>query len=91
MVYSRELDENTTLTLAPSGWTWGEVAEDSTFVLYDKETLSLWFPMQDGDCCKLVCVSGEYADLEITGLMRMTETTWSQWVADNPDTKYVTE
>ncbi|MBW1841122.1 MAG: DUF3179 domain-containing protein [Deltaproteobacteria bacterium] len=35
-VYSREIDGRK-LTLAPSGWTY-----KNTFVLYDKETGTLW-------------------------------------------------
>jgi len=41
-VYSREIDGKI-LTLAPSGWTYKR-----TFVLYDKETGTLWYPKKDG-------------------------------------------
>jgi hypothetical protein len=41
-VYSRQIDGRN-LTLVPSGWTY-----DNTFVLYDRETGSLWYPYEKG-------------------------------------------
>ncbi|RLC06102.1 MAG: hypothetical protein DRH90_04315 [Deltaproteobacteria bacterium] len=41
-VYSREINGQT-LTFAPSGWTYKK-----TFVLYDKETGTLWYPKKKG-------------------------------------------
>ncbi len=38
-MYSRKIDGQT-LTLAPSGWTYRR-----TFVLYDYETETLWYPL----------------------------------------------
>lgn len=49
-VYSREIDGRV-LTLAPSGWTYKR-----TFVLYDKETGSLWYPGKKG----LMGIQGVY-------------------------------
>ncbi|MBW1848704.1 MAG: DUF3179 domain-containing protein, partial [Deltaproteobacteria bacterium] len=37
-VYSRHIDDRT-LTIVPSGWTY-----KNTFVLYDRETETLWYP-----------------------------------------------
>jgi hypothetical protein len=90
VVYSREIN-GTVLTLAPSGWTHGEHRPTSTFVLVDKETLSMWFPMQDADCCSLVGISGDMADARLTGIMNMDRTTWGEWVAEHPETKFVHE
>jgi hypothetical protein len=88
VVYSRELD-GTVLTFAPSGWTYGESIQVSVFVLIDKETQSMWFPMADGDCCSLVGIGGTYADERIEGIMRMERTSWFKWVAEHPHTKFV--
>ena len=88
MVYSREIEE-IILTFAPSGWTYGKIASESTFVLVDKETESLWFPMSDGDCCSLVGISGFYADTYVKGTMNMNATFWSDWIVGYPDTKFV--
>lgn len=49
-VYSRQIDGQV-LTLAPSGWTY-----EDTFVLYDKETGTLWYPFEDG----LMGIQGKY-------------------------------
>ena len=49
-VYSREIDGQT-LTIIPSGWTY-----ESTFVLYDKESGSLWYPYKNG----LLAIQGKY-------------------------------
>jgi len=49
-VYSREID-GITLTLIPSGWTY-----ERTFVLYDRQTNSLWYPYEKG----LMGIQGVY-------------------------------
>ena len=77
------------LTLAPSGWTYGERIQDSSFVLADKETESMWFPMPDGECCALVSVGGTYADERLQGLGTMERTTWTEWVSRHPRTKFI--
>lgn len=89
-MYSRTLNDQP-LTLAPSGWTYGEDVGASTFVLADKETESLWFPMTFNDCCALVCIAGPLADWRLDGLMRMERTSWAQWADKHPDTLFVTE
>ncbi|MBW2581738.1 MAG: DUF3179 domain-containing protein [Deltaproteobacteria bacterium] len=48
--FSREIDGQT-LTIVPSGWTY-----DSTFVLYDRETGTLWYPYKNG----LLAIQGKY-------------------------------
>jgi len=60
-VWDRRL-EGSVLTFAPSGWTHGEYTGNSLFVLIDKETLSLWFPMEINRKRGLYCIAGEYAD-----------------------------
>ena len=84
-MYSRELDGKP-LTLAPSGWTYGARRGRSTFVLYDKETGSLWFPFpgQKG----LTGISGPHADRLLPEL-ESTVTSWKNWQAEHPDTKYM--
>jgi len=58
-----------TLTLAPSGWTY-----DNVFVLYDKETQTLWYPGDDG----LIGVQGEYFKRKLPEIPSR-ETRWRQW------------
>jgi len=79
-VYSREL-EGETLTLSASGWTY-----DDTFVLYDRETFSLWyhFPGKDG----LTCVSGPLADKKLKELPSVFGR-WNKWLERYPNTKYL--
>lgn len=100
VVYSRELDGNI-LTLAPSGWTYGENAFSSTFVLMDKETESLWFPSGEQGCalplepagegvCGLVGISGVHADKVLKGEF-LSATTWDEWKNTYKDSKYVTD
>ena len=84
-MYSRELDGKP-LTLAPSGWTYGARAGRSTFVLYDKETGSLWFPFGDGK--GLTGISGPHADRTLPEL-ESTVTSWKNWQAEHADTKYM--
>jgi hypothetical protein len=100
-VYSREIDEEI-ITLAPSGWTYGENPSTSVFVLYDKETESLWFPADGGVCtlpaeeienadCGLVGIGGEYAGRSLIGLYTLERTTWAQWKTKFPETNFVGE
>ena len=79
-VSSREIDSNV-LTLSASGWTYF-----STFVLYDYETESMWFPLSGGT--PLICVSGFYADRKL-GEVEGIPTRWNTWKADHPETKFM--
>jgi len=79
-VYSRRLDGKT-LTLAPSGWTYRR-----TFVLYDKETESLWYPFPNGE--GLTGISGEYRDRFLPEL-ESTTAAWKDWRKEHPDTKFM--
>ncbi len=75
-VYSREI-EGQTLTLAPSGWTY-----DNTFVLYDRETGSLWYPYEKG----LMGIQGVYFKKWLPK-MPSEDTRWRDWVNKHPDSK----
>jgi len=79
-VYSREIDGRV-LTLDPSGWTY-----NYTFILYDRETESLWYHLQGED--GLTCISGEYADRKLVEL-ESTRVRWSEWKSMHPDTKFL--
>lgn len=73
-MYSREIDGKT-LSLAPSGWTY-----DNTFVLYDKETGSLWYPYRKG----LMAIQGVYFKRWLP--KRSSEDTeWQKWREDHAD------
>ena len=100
VVYSRQIEGNV-ITLAPSGWTYGEFASESTFVLVDKETESLWFPAGEQGCalplkpvgesgCGLVGIGGIYTDEVLNGEF-LSSTTWAEWKSAYPDSKYVTD
>lgn len=88
------------MTLAASGWTYGENARRSTFVLADKETESLWFPAGEQGCplpseatgqagCGLVGIAGVYADRVLLGDV-LSQTTWADWKAAHPNSRFVT-
>lgn len=78
VVNSRAIDGDT-LTLAASGWTYG-----STFVLYDHQTESLWFPNQEGDEGRgLLAISGFYAG-RILPEYPVELTAWRDWVEKHP-------
>ncbi|MFN2358668.1 MAG: DUF3179 domain-containing (seleno)protein [Desulfotignum sp.] len=73
-VYSRRIDGRT-LTLAPSGWTY-----DNTFVLYDRETGTLWYPYRKG----LMGIQGEYFKRWLPK-MKSDDVRWSKWKKKYPD------
>jgi len=75
-VYSREIDGRV-LTLAPSGWTYKR-----TFVLYDKETGSLWYPGNKG----LMGIQGVYFKRWLPEIGSVREG-WQNWHKDHPETK----
>ena len=77
-MYSRELAGGRILTLAASGWLY-----ENTFVLYDFETKSLWYPLPGTD--GLTCIGGELAGKHL-GEFHTTQTRWNVWVKDNRDT-----
>ena len=79
-MYSREIDGQV-LTLAASGWTYYGV-----FVLYDKETESLWYPFSEDP--GLTCVQGVYQNSFLPARESL-RTSWDRWYGLHPDTKYL--
>ena len=75
-MYSRVIDGRK-LTLAPSGWTY-----ESTFVLYDKETGSLWYPYQKG----LMGIQGVYFKRWLIK-RPFEDTVWQKWSKKFPETQ----
>jgi len=75
-VYSRQIDDRL-LTLAPSGWTY-----KSTFVLYDKETGSLWYPYEKG----LMGIQGPYFQRWLPEIDSET-TRWGRWAEQHPESR----
>lgn len=75
-VYSRQIDGRT-LTLVPSGWTY-----KNTFVLYDRETGTLWYPYKKG----LMGIQGEYFKRWLPEIPS-DDTRWRKWVKKHPETK----
>ena len=75
-VYSRQIDGRN-LTLAPSGWTY-----NNTFVLYDKETGSLWYPDEKG----LMGIQGHYFNRFLPEI-KSEDTNLGQWVEKHPQTR----
>ena len=75
-VYSRQIDDRI-LTLAASGWTYKR-----TFVLYDKETHTLWYPYKKG----LMGIQGPYFKRWLP-IIDSKDTRWDKWVTRFPDTK----
>ncbi len=72
-MYSREIDGRA-LTLVPSGWTY-----ERTFVLYDRETGSLWYPDKDG----LRGIQGVYFERRLPRLAS-DDTRWRDWKTKHP-------
>ena len=75
-MYSREINGQV-LTLAPSGWTYKR-----TFVLYDKETGTLWYPRKGG----LMGIQGHYFQ-KLLSEIKSTDTKFSKWIQKNPSTR----
>jgi hypothetical protein len=67
------------LTLAPSGWTY-----ENVFVLYDRETGSLWYPYEKG----LGGIQGDYAGERLPELPS-ADTRWKKWKQNHPDSLIV--
>jgi len=87
-VYERVLEGNV-LTFAASGWTYGEVVGGSLFVLVDKESQSIWFPMEKDGEHGLVCIGGDYQDSFLPEVQQLTRSDWTDWLELKPDTKFV--
>ena len=79
-MYSREIDGQV-LTLSASGWTY-----DNTFVLYDKETETMWYHLPG--TTGLTGINGFYADRRLEEFPS-THTRWNEWVAAHPNSGYL--
>lgn len=77
-VYSRVLDGQV-LSLVSSGWTYRD-----TFVLYDRETESLWYHLEGDD--GLTCIAGEFADRKLVEFESLL-LRWFNWQQIHPETK----
>lgn len=75
-MYSRRIDGQT-LTIVPSGWTY-----DSTFVLYDRETGTLWYPYKKG----LMGIQGVYFKRWLPKISSK-DTRWDKWVEKHPESR----
>lgn len=78
-VYSREIDGQI-LELGASGWTY-----DYTFVLYDKKSDTIWYPIGD----ELVCIGGEFEGKKLAQIYKITQHSWKDWESENPSTKFL--
>jgi hypothetical protein len=67
------------LTLVPSGWTY-----DNTFVLYDRETGTLWYPDEKG----LMGIQGTYFKRWLDQIPS-EDTLWEKWKKKYPGTKII--
>jgi hypothetical protein len=75
-VYSRRIDDQI-LTIVPSGWTY-----KNTFVLYDRETETLWYPDRKG----LKGIQGKYFKRWLPKIPS-EDTLWKKWIKKNPESK----
>jgi hypothetical protein len=75
-VYSRQIDDRT-LTIVPSGWTY-----KNTFVLYDRETETLWYPYRKG----LMGIQGEYFKRWLPKISS-EDTRWGKWENKYPESE----
>jgi hypothetical protein len=75
-VYSRRIDGQT-LTIVPSGWTY-----DNIFVLYDRETETLWYPYRKG----LKGIQGKYFNRWLPKIPSR-DTTWGNWHKKHPGSR----
>jgi hypothetical protein len=77
-VYSRRIDGQV-LTLVPSGWTY-----NNTFVLYDRETGTLWYPDRKG----LMGIQGKYFKRWLDEIPS-EDTVLEKWKHKHPNTQIV--
>ena len=75
-MYSRKIDGKS-LTLVPSGWTY-----ENTFVLYDRETETLWYPYPKG----LKGIQGKHFERWLPKLSSK-DTSWQKWFKKHPKSK----
>ena len=80
-MYDREINSKDTVTLAPSGWTYKR-----TFVLYDHQSDSLWFPNDDG----LVAIEGKKKGQKLE-IYPSEQTSLWKWLRIHPTSKVLIE
>lgn len=78
VVYSRELDGEK-LEFGTSGYTM-----DNVFVLYDRMTDSIWYPLGDG---AMDAVAGELKGTSIPLLAEPSPLRLGDWLEQHPDSK----
>jgi len=85
VVYSRKLNgsSNRIISLMPSGWVYV-----NTFVLYDKESGSMWYPFHKQ--AVLRCIAGPLAD-EVLKETPSVRTTWKKWHKKHPNSMVLIE
>ncbi|MCP4249545.1 MAG: DUF3179 domain-containing protein [bacterium] len=77
VVYGREIDGAVT-TFGTTGYTY-----DNTFVLYDRATESIWYPMDDGG---FDAISGPRRGERIEFLAQPEIVSLADWTARHPET-----
>ncbi len=75
-MYRRQI-EGEILTLVPTGWTY-----KYTFVLYDKESNTLWYPKGND----LWGIQGRYFQKLLPGVPHEV-TRWGDWVRQHPQSQ----
>ena len=76
MVYGREIDGELT-TFGTTGYT-----HKRTFLLYDRKTESVWYPLETG---QMNAISGELAGNAMPFLGEPRRTSLSEWRGKHPD------
>jgi len=84
-MYERTVDGQV-LTLVASGWTYHNGSHD-TFVLYDQETNSLWFPFSKDPF--FVAVQGPLKGKKLQEIQPATRTNLGQWKAQYQSSGHV--
>lgn len=78
MVYGREVDGKVT-TFGTTGYTYGHV-----FVLYDRLTRSVWYPMDEG---AFVGIGGPRRQAKIPILDQPPVMTLAEWLTQHPESE----
>ena len=84
-LYERTIDGQD-LTLVASGWTYHNGSHD-TFVLYDRETGTLWFPFSKDNF--FVGIHGPLRDRKLMELAPVKRVSFSTWKSEHPNSGYV--
>ena len=79
-MYSRELDGDV-LRIGASGWTYAW-----TFVLYDKQTETMWYHLEGDDHMTGISGTLEHRTLPT---YPSEKTTWREWKSAHPDSGYL--